>query len=106
MRTIGCRASGRLAWPVVEAASWETPVRWCQEVMQRPERFSGLIRDLAVPARIGSVACIRAIRMWDSTVRTVVFSGYSNNLVLADYQQWSVAGIVQKPAAWMNRSRR
>ncbi|MDH4360640.1 MAG: ATP-binding protein, partial [Nitrospirota bacterium] len=61
------------------------------------EPFSAVILDLTVPGGVGGKDVISKLLTIDPHVRAIVVSGYSNDPVLANYQEYGFKGRVAKP---------
>jgi len=59
--------------------------------------FSVFIADLTVPGGMGGVEALAKIRELDPTVSAIVISGYSNDPVLANYEQYGFDAVIRKP---------
>jgi CheY-like chemotaxis protein len=60
-------------------------------------RFDAVILDLTVPAGMGGREAIERLVQIDPDVTAIVSSGYSNDPVMADFQQHGFVGFVAKP---------
>ncbi|MCA9421094.1 MAG: PAS domain-containing protein [Nitrospira sp.] len=59
--------------------------------------FSAVILDLTIPGGLGGKDVISRLLTIDSQVKAIVVSGYSNDPVLANYQDYGFKGRVAKP---------
>ncbi len=59
--------------------------------------FDFVILDLTVPGGMGGKEAIRELKRIDPSVRAIVSSGYSNNPIMAHYEEHGFVGIVTKP---------
>ncbi|MBD3419629.1 MAG: PAS domain S-box protein [Chitinivibrionales bacterium] len=59
--------------------------------------FDLAILDLTISGGEGGVAILRALKKMDPDLRAVVVSGYSNDPVMADYQQYGFCDRIAKP---------
>ncbi len=59
--------------------------------------FDAVILDLTVPAGMGGTEAIQRLIEIEPDVKAIVSSGYSNDPVLCEYQQYGFSGIVTKP---------
>ena len=56
-----------------------------------------IIMDLTIPAGMGGVETIKALKELDPNIKAIVSSGYSNDRVMSHYQEYGFAGIMAKP---------
>ena len=78
----------------------KTEKRPCEFFCQAQEigdPFSAVILDLTVPGGVGGKDVINKLLNIDPKVRAIVVSGYSNDPVLANYQEYGFKGRVAKP---------
>jgi PAS domain S-box-containing protein len=59
--------------------------------------FDLVILDLTVPGGMGGARTIPELLQIDPTVKAVVSSGYSNDPIMANYQDYGFCGVVPKP---------
>jgi len=59
--------------------------------------FSLFIADLTIPGGLGGVGAFEKIRAMDNTVKGIVISGYSNDTVMANYEEYGFSAAVRKP---------
>ena len=53
--------------------------------------------DLTIPGGMGGRETIERLLEIDPKVVALVSSGYSNDLIMADYSQYGFCGVVMKP---------
>lgn len=68
-----------------------------QHAKQTNDPFDVIVMDLTVPGGMGGLEAISIIREYDSTVKAIVSSGYSNDPVMSDCKRYGFDGIVNKP---------
>ncbi|PKM88089.1 MAG: hybrid sensor histidine kinase/response regulator [Firmicutes bacterium HGW-Firmicutes-12] len=61
------------------------------------EPYIGIIMDLTIPAGLGGKDTIAKLKDLDPDVKVIVSSGYSNDPIMADYNQYGFTGIIPKP---------
>ena len=66
--------------------------------------FSAVILDLTIPGGLGGKEVIKDMLSLDPCLRAIVVSGYSNDPVLANYQDYGFKGMVAKPFNLVNLS--
>ena len=59
--------------------------------------FDAVIVDLTIPGGMGGADTIEVLRKLDPEVRAVVSSGYSDDPILANHQQYGFAARILKP---------
>jgi PAS domain S-box-containing protein len=56
-----------------------------------------IIMDLTVPGGMGGKETMKALLMIDSTVKAIVSSGYFNDPIMANFQDYGFKGFISKP---------
>jgi len=59
--------------------------------------FSAVILDLTIPGGLGGKEVVKEMLLLDPHLRAIVVSGYSNDPVLANYEEYGFKGRVAKP---------
>jgi two-component system cell cycle sensor histidine kinase/response regulator CckA len=59
--------------------------------------YAAVILDLTIPGGMGGKQALDELLKLDPAVRAIVSSGYSNDLVLANYQAHGFCGMISKP---------
>ena len=72
-------------------------VRVYEEAMRAGRRFDVVVLDLTVPGGMGGRLAMEKLHRIDRNVRGIVSSGYSNDPVLANYQEYGFCAVVPKP---------
>jgi len=68
-----------------------------RETHESGEKFDLVILDLTVPGGLGGAGIIPELLKIDPNVRAVVSSGYSNDPIMANFQDYGFCGVVPKP---------
>jgi CheY-like chemotaxis protein/anti-sigma regulatory factor (Ser/Thr protein kinase) len=68
-----------------------------QEAMIQHRPFDIVFLDLIVPGGMGGEETMRGLLSLDRAVRAIVCSGYSNDPVMASYQDYGFVGLLPKP---------
>lgn len=69
--------------------------KYQQAMLKEP--YTLVIMDLTIPGGIGGKQALQQIRKFDPNVKAIVSSGYSNDPVLANYQEFGFIGVLPKP---------
>ena len=86
-----------LGYEVVCAAHGEEAIERYTAAHQAGRPFDVVIVDLTVPGGMGGHEAVRQLQKIDPQVKAVVSSGYSNDPIMAEYEQHGFAGVIAKP---------
>ncbi|HTY21968.1 MAG TPA: ATP-binding protein [Desulfomonilaceae bacterium] len=59
--------------------------------------FDAVILDLTIPGGMGGKEAIRLLQNVDPAVKAIVSSGYSNDPIMANFNQYGFSGVLVKP---------
>jgi len=68
-----------------------------QGAMTGPDRFDLVMMDLTVPGGMGGKEAVREILALDPAAKVIVSSGYSNDPIMASYQDYGFCAAIVKP---------
>ncbi|MBF0409618.1 MAG: response regulator [Candidatus Riflebacteria bacterium] len=68
-----------------------------RDAHQKEKTYDLVILDLTVPGGMGGAEAIPELLKIDSKVKAVVSSGYSNDPIMANYQDYGLFGVIPKP---------
>ncbi|HWJ02819.1 MAG TPA: PAS domain S-box protein [Verrucomicrobiae bacterium] len=68
-----------------------------QRAIAEGKNFDAVIMDLTVPGGLGGKEAIKLFKDLDPDVKAIVSSGYTKDVVMANFQQHGFAGCVAKP---------
>ncbi|MCF8146748.1 MAG: PAS domain S-box protein [Deltaproteobacteria bacterium] len=72
-------------------------VRMVKKARESGKPFDAVILDLTVPGGMGGKEAIRRLLEIDPGVKAIVFSGYSDDPVLANFREYGFKGMIPKP---------
>ncbi len=87
----------KLGYEVSRAADGREAIDRYSEAMRDGRGFAVVLMDLTVPGGMGGQQAIKRLRDLDPTVKAIVYSGYSNDPVLANYRDYGFVGRLSKP---------
>lgn len=94
---LGASILRRTGKEVTAVADGVAAVQEYQRAMERGRPYDLVILDLTIPGGVGGRETLEMLRKLDPQVKAIVSSGYSNDLVLSDYQAHGFFGMVSKP---------
>lgn len=68
-----------------------------REAYQSGNQFDLVILDLTIPGGMGGAETIKELLKIDPNVKAIVSSGYSNDQIMSNYQDYGFCGVVPKP---------
>jgi len=68
-----------------------------KEAQETEEPYDAVILDLTVPGKMGGKEAINKLLEIDPEVKAIVSSGYSEDSVLANFQEYGFRGMMPKP---------
>jgi len=87
----------RLGYDVELAKDGEETMALYAKAMEEGKPFNAVIMDLTVPGGMGGKETIKELLKIDPNVTAIVSSGYSNDPVMAEYQNYGFKGVMAKP---------
>jgi len=86
-----------LGCDVIQAWHGEEALELYQEARKNGDHIDLVIMDLTIPGGMGGKETITALRTIDPKAKAVVASGYADDPIMANYQEYGFAGILTKP---------
>lgn len=86
-----------LGYEAIFAEDGEEALELYRSTIQSGDFFEAVILDLVIPAGMGGKTCVRKLLEIDPGVKAIVSSGYSDDPVIADYQDYGFRGVLPKP---------
>jgi CheY-like chemotaxis protein len=91
------RMFASLGLEVVVAPDGEAGVEAYAAAMQADDRFDVVLLDLTIPGGMGGQEAVKALLALDPEAVCVATSGYSNDPVLAHFEDYGFHGRLAKP---------
>jgi len=87
----------RMGYDPAFAIDGSQAIRMYSEALQSEAPFDIVILDLTVPGGMGGAKVIPELLKIDPDVTAIVSSGYSNDPVMSNYQQYGFKAVIPKP---------
>jgi len=87
------------------AKSGEEALKIFQEAQKAGRPFDLVVMDLTIPGGMGGKETIKRMLQEEPALRAIVSSGYSNDPVMAKYEEYGFKGVIRKPYTINNFSR-
>jgi PAS domain S-box-containing protein len=97
IRSLVALVLGKAGYEVVLVEEGSTAVAEFREACNTGRPFDAVVLDLTIRGGMGGRETIAQLREIDPQVKAIVASGYSNDPVMARYQDFGFAGVVAKP---------
>lgn len=97
LRKTICEYLTYFGFDVSGAKDGEEAINFYQDSLGKGNPFSIVIMDLTVPGGMGGKEAICHLIDIDENVKAIVSSGYSNDPVMSDYQNYGFKAVVSKP---------
>ncbi|HEY7547852.1 MAG TPA: ATP-binding protein, partial [Blastocatellia bacterium] len=97
VRDFARRAIDTLGFEVETASNAPEAIRLYKEAKEQGRRFDAVILDLTIPGGMGGKEAIKHLHEIDPEVRAIVSSGYSDETVMAEFQEYGFAAALPKP---------
>jgi CheY-like chemotaxis protein len=97
IRKVAGVALGKLGYEVDYATSGDEMIDKYRDAAEQSKPFDAVIMDLTIPGGMGGKEAIGKLREIDPEVKAIVSSGYYNDPIMSEYQQYGFAGVILKP---------
>jgi PAS domain S-box-containing protein len=87
----------QLGYEVTPAKDGAEAIESYAKARQSGAPFDAAIIDLTVPGGMGGKEAIRKLLELDPHVKAIVSSGYSEDPIMSDFQQYGFSGVIAKP---------
>ncbi|MHA2168839.1 MAG: PAS domain-containing hybrid sensor histidine kinase/response regulator [Candidatus Kariarchaeaceae archaeon] len=72
-------------------------IRMYKNRLKREKPYSIVIMDLTIPGGMSGLECIKVLQDLDPNINAIVSSGYSNDPVMGNFQNYGFKGVLAKP---------
>jgi len=86
-----------LGYSVALAKDGSEAIEFYKAAMASGTPFDSVLMDLTIPGGIGGIEAVKRILEIDSKAKAIVCSGYSNDTVMANYNNFGFCAVVPKP---------
>lgn len=97
IRNLGTSILKRYGYRPTAVGDGQAALTEYRQARETGEPYQLVILDLTIPGGMGGRQTIEELLKLDPGVRAIVSSGYSNDLVLANYQAHGFRGMISKP---------
>ncbi len=87
----------KLNYEVQFARHGEEAISLFERAMGDGQPFRAVILDLTIPGGMGGKDAVRVMRRLNPSVKALVSSGYSDDPVMADFNNYGFDGVLVKP---------
>jgi len=91
------RMLNKMGYDVASANDGKQAIQLYRDAFHSQKTFDLVILDLTVPGGMGGAKTITELLKIDPKVKAVVSSGYSNDPVMGDYEEYGFCGVAPKP---------
>ena len=97
VRTLMSNMLGRFGYEAITVESGEKAVNICEKAVKSGSSFDAAIIDLTIPGGMGGEDIIVELKKINPQIKAIVSSGYSDNQILAYYEDYGFASRISKP---------
>jgi two-component system, cell cycle sensor histidine kinase and response regulator CckA len=87
----------QLGYSVESARDGDEAIALYRRAKAAGQPFTVVLMDLIIAAGMGGRETIARLRAFDPEIKAIVSSGYSNDLVMANFQHYGFSGVLAKP---------
>jgi len=91
------RMLNQMGYQIACATNGSQAVEMYKDAYYSNDSFDAVILDLTVPGGMGGLKTMAELLKIDSDIKAIVSSGYSNDPIMSNYEDYGFCGIVPKP---------
>ncbi len=97
VREIAEKMLSHFGYKITAVADGSEAIAAYGKAMAMGETYVAVIMDLTVPGGMGGEEAVVEILELDPQAKVIVSSGYSNDPVMTNYQDFGFSGVINKP---------
>jgi CheY-like chemotaxis protein len=97
LRKVAGRMLDKLGYEPEFAKDGDEAIDSYKAAKESGKSYKAVILDLTVPGKMGGKKCVTRLLDIDPEVKAIVSSGYSDDPILANFQEYGFKGMVPKP---------
>ncbi|MEN6442488.1 MAG: PAS domain S-box protein [Methanoregula sp.] len=97
IRDVASRLLEHMGYRVEVAGSGEDAIELYRQALDEGDPLDVVIMDLTIPGGMGGKEAIAKLKEIDKNVKVIVSSGYSNDPIMANFQDYGFVGVLTKP---------
>lgn len=97
IRQVACEILGHLGYRAEACCDGNEAIDIYSQALQAGDPFDAVIMDLTIPGGMGGQQAIRRLLELDPHAKAIVSSGYSNDPIIAYYNEYGFKAYVVKP---------
>jgi PAS domain S-box-containing protein len=97
VRAVMGRMLAKLGYESIFAQEGQEALVLYTEARRAQQPFDLVILDLTIPGGMGGLETLQNLLAWDPQTKAIVSSGYADDPVLANFQDFGFRGVIAKP---------
>jgi PAS domain S-box-containing protein len=86
-----------IGYTVERAKDGDEAIELYKKAIEQHKPFDAVIMDLTIPGGMGGKEAVKKILEIDPEVKAIVSSGYSNDPIMSNYEDYGFKGVISKP---------